>query len=101
MSHTDSCREYHLTPEGWVMGSFHGGLMDGEEIAATPFNRVLTIGITTHQSSHFSSATHGESELWRCNDAIQIAELTAKFGKSPKDRAQKKTPQPALCEAGA
>jgi hypothetical protein len=76
-------REYHLTPTGWVKGSFaFYGTADNP--AARPKEAVLTIVKEVEQSSPFSAESISWREQWQSPKAArQIGRLRKKFGKFP------------------
>jgi len=43
MSLSKECQEYHLTPRGWVEGSFKGNAFVGSKNVKIPKDRVLTM----------------------------------------------------------
>jgi hypothetical protein len=77
-------REYHLTPNGWVLGTFYF-YGKAKEKVAPPSDRVLTIVKEVEQSCGFSSEEISWREEWRSKkiEASQIARLLKKFGVHP------------------
>jgi len=78
----DDCRtEYHLTPNGWVIGtSYFFSNVDGKEIAP-PEDRVLTVVGRIYQRSGWSPEERSLREQWRSPNisASDLARLTEKF----------------------
>jgi hypothetical protein len=54
MSLSKERQEYHLTPNGWVEGSFFGDVVGGREELPTPVDRVLTVACYAELPSAFS-----------------------------------------------
>jgi hypothetical protein len=72
--------DFHLTPNGWILGNIRCVFKDVEMIKPAPVDRVLTLTHRTHQVSTHSGQLRSVTVLWRgdATDA-QIAELRAKF----------------------
>lgn len=84
MSYDRYEREYHLTPTGWVLGTFYF-YSHAEESIAPPSDRVLTIIKEVKQSSGYSPEGISWREEWRSPDATdtRIKQLQGKFGERP------------------
>jgi hypothetical protein len=72
--------DFHLTPNGWVLGNIRCAFKDVEMIKPPPVDRLLTLTHRTHQVSTHSAQLRSVRVLWRgeATDAM-IAELRAKF----------------------
>jgi hypothetical protein len=72
--------DFHLTPNGWVMGDIRCLLADVNLTKPEPIDRVLTLTHRTSQVSPDSPRLCSVTVAWRgdATDA-QIAELRAKF----------------------
>lgn len=82
MSYDRYERVYHLTPNGWAVGTFYFyGKADKETPA--PKDRVLTVVKEVEQSSGFSPEDISWREDFRSSDEKQVAQLLKKFGKRP------------------
>ncbi len=80
MSASDEWEEVHLTPNGWVDGSYKHdfGIRVEEPI---PSDAVLTIRRHVYVGAIGADAKITETETPRIGDKERIAELRAKFGK--------------------
>lgn len=64
MSVDRTAREYHLTPEGWIQGSYsYYGKVQGEEVAR-PQNAVETWTLESEQSSIYSQDVYQWVLIW-------------------------------------
>jgi hypothetical protein len=72
--------DFHLTPNGWVLGDIRCVFRDVNLIKQAPVDRVLTLTHRTHQVSTRSTQLRSVTVSWRgeATDA-QIAELRAKY----------------------
>jgi hypothetical protein len=72
--------DFHLTPNGWVMGDIRCVFRDVNLIKEAPVDRVLTLTHRTHQVSTRSNQLRSVTVSWRgdATDA-EIAELRAKY----------------------
>lgn len=77
------CQEYHLTPHGWVEGSFKGDGLGGTTEVPTPNDRVLTILCYDVLPSAFSEARFYDSVAWESDDKDEIKRLKKKYGNKP------------------
>lgn len=71
--------EVHLTPAGWVDGSFRLDSGTKEEIAV-PEDAVLTIRRRVYVASVFSAPDISHDETAHTADTARIAELRKRFG---------------------
>jgi hypothetical protein len=73
--------EYHLTPGGWIAGSFQADILGGSIEEEIPIDRVLTIRCFDELISVFSESVYSEKETWKCDDEEIINQLKEKYGK--------------------
>lgn len=81
MAVDDSKTEYHLTPNGWVIGtSYFLGKAQGPMVEP-PQDRVLTVVGQIYQGSRWSPESRSLSEQWRSPNVSRdvLAELQRKF----------------------
>jgi len=83
MSLSKECQEYHLTPRGWVEGSFIGDVLGGSKKVETPPDRVLTIACYDELSSAFSQPDFYDNVLWESEDKVLLEQLKRKYGDRP------------------
>ena len=83
MSLSKECQEYHLTPRGWVEGSFRGDVLGGTKEVAPPKDRVLTILCYDERTSIHSEPFFYDHVDWEAGDKDIISQLQKKFGKRP------------------
>lgn len=76
--------ENHLTPGGWIRGTFffYG---HATKIVPPPADRVLTLIKDVFQASGFSAEEISWKEAWRSTDDKAVAKLTKKFGGRPEE----------------
>lgn len=87
--------EFHLTPNGWILGNILCVFKDVEMIKPAPVDRVLTLTHRTHQVSTHSVQLRSVAVLWRGEATDeQIAELRAKFPPpfDPEDESAMRVP---------
>ena len=72
--------DFHLTPNGWVMGDIRCVFKDVNMTKPAPADRVLTLTHRTHHVSTHSNQLRSVTVSWRgaATDA-QIAKLRAKY----------------------
>jgi hypothetical protein len=72
--------DFHLTPNGWIMGDIRCVCRDVYMTKPAPVDRVLTLTHRTHEVSTYSNQLRSVTVAWRgeATDA-QIAELRAKY----------------------
>lgn len=80
MAASSEWEDVHLTPGGWVDGSYKHDFQGVTEVER-PADAVLTVTRRVHVASTFSSPDISETEVPHTNDAALIAELKAKYGK--------------------
>jgi hypothetical protein len=72
-------QEYHLTPNGWVIGSTKS-MFTGTTPRPIPGDRVLTLIHKTLQSSRFEPETRTVVEIWRSPESDEkITQLRAQY----------------------
>src|ERR1700751_3329172 len=90
--------DFHLTPNGWILGDIRCAFKDVEMVKPPPLDRVLTLTHRTHQVSTHSLQLRSVTVQWRgeATDA-QIAELRAKFPPpfDPEDESSGRSTTPA------
>jgi hypothetical protein len=74
---------YHLTPNGWVAGSFKGDVVGGANEVPIPPDRVLSVSCYDELSSAFSKPYYHDRVIWESSDKKLVAELKAKWGDRP------------------
>ncbi len=84
MSFSKERQEYHLTPRGWIEGTFDGGLLGGglKEVVP-PDDRVLTVECYDEMSSSFSQPHFYDRVSWTSEDTDKVESLKKKFGSRP------------------
>jgi hypothetical protein len=83
MSLSKECHEYHLTPHGWVDGSFKGDVLGGSKKVEIPSDRVLTIACYDDTPAAFSKTYFYDKVIWESEDKDVIEQLKNKFGDRP------------------
>lgn len=72
--------DFHLTPNGWVMGDIRCVFKDVNLIKPAPSDRVLTLTHRTHQVSTRSNQLRSVTVSWRGNATdAEISALRAKY----------------------
>jgi hypothetical protein len=72
--------DFHLTPNGWVMGDIRCVFRDVNMTKPAPVDRVLTLTHRTHKVSTHSKQLRSVTVAWRVEDRDgQIAELRSKY----------------------
>ena len=79
MPYDEYKEDVHLTPSGWVYGTFSACGTVTEKPA--PVDRVLTLHKSVYQGSGYSPENVTWEEAWRSSDVsdVYIKELKAKF----------------------
>ena len=72
--------EYHLTPNGWIDGTFQADILGGSIEVEIPIDRVLTIKCYDELISAFSESVYYEEETWKCEDEKLINKLKKIYG---------------------
>ena len=80
MAASDEWEEVHLTPNGWVDGSYKHDFGNRVEVP-TPTDALLTIRRHVYVGAIGAEAKVTETETPRIEDTTKIAELRLKFGK--------------------
>jgi len=75
-------QQYHLTPRGWITGTFHPDMGRPTEVP-TPEDRVLTLECVDKQSSIYAKPTAHDFVAWASTDKAAIEELQKQFGEKP------------------
>lgn len=83
MSLSKECQEYHLTPRGWIEGSFKGDVLGGSKGIEVPIDRVLTIACYDELPTVFSKSHFYDRVLWESDDKSLLKELMQKYGNRP------------------
>lgn len=83
MSFSKESQEYHLTPKGWVLGSFKGDALGGSEERPIPKDRVLTIICVDELSSPYSSPKYYDRIIWKSDNQELVSETKRKWGNKP------------------
>jgi len=76
--------EWHLTPEGWVMGSRKTDFTDSTRMEDPPDTRVVTVRFHETISSMYSSPDRWESTTWQSDNEEEIKKLVKQYGEAPK-----------------
>jgi hypothetical protein len=95
MAYDDSETEYHLTPEGWIEGSFRSFAGEWTKKEEAPANRILTVIRSVRQSSPYAEEDVSFIEIWK-SDYVRAEELSGlwkRFGDpsgrpAPKEEAR-------------
>ena len=72
--------DVHLTPGGWVDGSYKHDFQPVTEVPR-PSNAVLTVTRRVHVAALLAKPDISETEVAHTSDTALIAELKAKYGK--------------------
>lgn len=83
MALSKECQEYHLTPHGWVEGSFKGDVLGGSKEVEVPDDRVLTIACYDETPAVFSKTHFYDRVLWESEDKELVRRLMEKHGNRP------------------
>jgi hypothetical protein len=83
MSLSKECQEFHLTPKGWVQGSFKGDALGGSNEVPIPADRVLTIACYDELPYAFEKPHYYDQVIWQSDDKEQIDKLKNKWGEKP------------------
>jgi hypothetical protein len=83
MAASDEWQERHLTPRGWIDGSYR---VDGQGRVEVepPTDRMMTVRYEEIWSLGMHSIKKGSDVMWKSEDQALINELLAKFGEAPK-----------------
>ncbi len=82
MSYEKESQEYHLTPSGWIQGSYNStsGFHDPIKV---PDDRVLTITCTVERDYGDNPPEYSVSIKWQCDDIHIIKCLKVRFDEKP------------------
>lgn len=83
MSLSKECQYYHLTPNGWVQGSFYGDALGGTTEVPLPKDSVLTIGCYDEIPAAFVKPFYYDQIIWESEDKQQLEKLKNKWGEKP------------------
>lgn len=83
MSLSKEYQEYHLTPRGWILGTFKGDALGGSNKQPIPKDRVLTIACYDELPSAFSKPRLYDKVIWESEDKYLIKKLKTKWGERP------------------
>lgn len=75
--------EYHLTPNGWVEGSFKGDAIGGETEVEIPVDRVLTIKCYDELPHVFAKPLLYDKIIWKTENKVLLEKLKNQYGKRP------------------
>lgn len=83
MSASNEWWEYHLTPDGWVVGNerLDGGYYTNRP---TPPKTVYSVRYHQYYGSPHSRMKESWDEFFRSNDTELIEKLLTQYGKNPK-----------------
>lgn len=80
MAASDEWEEVHLTPQGWVDGSYKHDF--GQKVdKSTPIDAVLTVRRHVYVAAIGAAAKITETETQLIEDKVRIEELRSIFGK--------------------
>lgn len=79
MAASNEWEDVHLTPAGWVDGSYRFDNGETTEVAV-PDDAVLTIRRRVYVASVYSTPDISHDETARISDTARIAELRKQFG---------------------
>ena len=68
MSLSSETQDYHLTPNGWVKGTFLGDCVGRKTIVEIPPNRVLTVRFYDVLDYVHTKPRKYDQETWSCGD---------------------------------
>jgi hypothetical protein len=83
MSLSKEHQEYHLTPRGWVEGSFKGDALGGFTEVEVPNDRVLTIACYDELPSVYSKPHLYDRVVWESPDKELVNQLKERYGDRP------------------
>ncbi len=83
MSLSREYQEYHLTPRGWVEGTFKGNSLSATKEIEPPGDRVLSIDCYDERTSLYSEPFYYDRIVWECEDKKLIRNLQKEFGERP------------------
>lgn len=74
---------YHLTPKGWISGSFEGDALGGSYQVAIPEDRVLTILFIDEIPAPKVKPIYRTQVDWQSDNVKDIRRLKEEFGELP------------------
>lgn len=83
MSISKERQDYHLTPRGWIEGSFKGDAFGGATEVPIPPDRVLTIACYDELPAPHSKSKFYDRVVWEAEDKNLIEQLKKKWGERP------------------
>ena len=83
MSLSKEHQEYHLTPKGWVEGSFFGDVIGGRKILPIPSERLLTVSCYDALPSAFANPYFYDHVDWMSEDCKALKIAMALYGNRP------------------
>ena len=83
MSLSKEYQEYHLTPKGWLEGSFKADSLGQSIQKQVPQDRVLTIHCYDELTHHKAKPYFYDKIIWEHEDKERIDALKKQFGEKP------------------
>jgi hypothetical protein len=83
MALSTESQEYHLTPKGWVTGTFIGDVFGGKEFVPTPNDRVLTMICYDKIAYVHAKPIYSHQIIWESEDKDLIKKLKLIWGDKP------------------
>lgn len=84
MALSKESQDYHLTPRGWVEGTFQGDALGGSKVTDPPDDRVLTVRCYDALASAYQKDSYFYGRVvWESDDSERIEALQTKFGEHP------------------
>lgn len=83
MSLSKERQDFHLTPLGWIEGSFKGDAFGGSNEVPIPVDRVLTIACYDEIPAANSRSHFYDQVIWQSEDKPLVEQLKAKWGENP------------------
>lgn len=83
MAASNEWTEWHLTPDGWVMGSEKDDFK-GLTPRGTPEGCVMTMKHSEYSGSVYSGVDRKDEMLWKHSDAELVDSLLRKHGPAPR-----------------
>lgn len=82
MSASNEWTDWHLTPRGWVKGSYQVDFSDAKQVDP-PADRVLTSRYSEYMSSVYSKMDTRIKTTWTSEDDTEVKRLLDQFGPAP------------------
>jgi len=83
MSLSKERQDYHLTPQGWIEGTFKGDAFGGCNEVETPADRVLTIACYDEIPAVHAKPYFYDEVVWQSADKQLVDRLKARWGERP------------------